>query len=73
MICVIHGTTGGDNHSEVVGAVEATSNEARQALKKFFQTYGVGPLNRARFNQFVLFSGLQIVPVIGIDYDSVAS
>ena len=72
MIIVIHGVTGSDNHSAVVGAVEAESPMAvRLAMRKFFQTYGRNQLNRQRFAEFVTFTGMKIVPIASIDYDQV--
>jgi hypothetical protein len=72
MIIIIHGVTGSDNHSAVVGAVEAQSPMAvRDAMKKYFQSYGRGQLNRQRFAELVTFSGLKIVPIASIDYDQV--
>ena len=72
MIIVIHGVTGSDNHSAVVGAVEAASPmEVRQAMKKYFQAHGHPQLNRQRFAELVTFTGLKIVPVASIDYDQV--
>jgi len=72
MIVVIHGITGSDNHSAVVGAVEATSAaEVKMALRRFLHEIGKGQLNRALFNTFAQQSNLRIVPVIGLDYDQV--
>lgn len=72
MIIIIHGITGSDNHSAVVGAVEAASPmEVRLALRKYFQSYGHPQLNRQRFSEFVTFTGMKIVPVASIDYDQV--
>lgn len=70
MIYVIHGIAGNDNHSAVIGAVEATSPaEVKQAFRKFEQTYPEvrGQINRTVFNKFASESGLKIVPIVGID------
>lgn len=72
MVIVIHGVTGSDNHSAVVGAVDAASPmEVRLALRKYFQTHGHPQLNRQRFAEFVTFTGLKITPIASVDYDQV--
>lgn len=72
MITVIHGVTGTDNHSAVVGAVEAENSGAvKQALRKFIQTHGKEQLNRAMFARFALENNFNIVPMAVIDYDQI--
>lgn len=72
MVIIIHGVTGSDNHSEVIGAVEADSPMAvRLALKKYFQSYGHNQMNRQRFSEFVQHSGMKVVRSAAIDYDFV--
>jgi hypothetical protein len=74
MIYILHGIAGPDNHSAIVGAVEATSPfEVQQALKKFYQVHPEtkGQINRHRFNMFAVHSGLKIVPVVGVDLDNI--
>jgi len=69
---VIHGMTGSDNHSAVVGALEADNvGTVKLALQKFFQSQGRGPLNRLRFGQLAQHSGLKIVPITSVNYDEV--
>jgi hypothetical protein len=72
MIVVIHGITGTDNHSAVVGAVEAESQSVvKLAMRKFCQTHGKAQLNRELFSRFAVDSKLPIVPVTPLDYDQV--
>lgn len=70
MIVVIHGITGSDNHSAVVGALEANSTgDVKLAIQKFFQSQGRGPLNRLRFGQLAQHSGLKIFPITAVNFD----
>ena len=72
MIVAIHGITGNDNHSAVVGAVEAENvGSVKMALRRFNMTYGKGQLNRRLFNQFAVDANFKIVPMATLDYDQV--